>query len=121
VGYWAQDSWVIPKNPSVDRDLLFRIAMEGLKSSNQAAAAHLTLVTRPGVAQGESSPYWQPGLESIRRGSVGPDRLPYSYLAKEAIERYGMEALLGHQGAKAALDEAAQATADAMRREGFTK
>jgi multiple sugar transport system substrate-binding protein len=120
-GYWAQDSWVIPRNPSVDRDLLFRIAMEGLKSRNQAAAANITLVTRPGVARGESSSYWRPGLDSIQRGAVGPDRLAYSYLAKESIERYGMEALLGHLSAQAALDEAARATSESMRREGFAK
>ena len=120
-GSWAQDSWVIPANASVSRELLFQVAMEGVKTSNQSQAADLTLVTRPDVASAAESPYWAPGVISIERGAVGLERKPYAYLAIDAIERYGIEALLGHLTAQQALDRAATDFQRSMRDEGFSK
>ncbi len=121
VGYWAQDSWVIPANAGVDRELLFQVAMEGTNAENQAQASGMTLVTRPGVAGIERSPYWQAGVASIERGAVGFERRPYAYLAKDAIVRYGIEALQGHLSPRDALDRAAADYWRAMHEEDFVK
>jgi multiple sugar transport system substrate-binding protein len=119
--YWAQDSWVIPANASVDRELLFRIAMEGTQTKNQAKASTLALVTRTAVSGAQASPYWQAGITTIERGAVGLDRKPYAYLAREAISRYAVEALLGHLSVSEALDRAAADYSRAMHEEGFLK
>jgi multiple sugar transport system substrate-binding protein len=119
--YWAQDSWVIPSNASVDRELLFRIAMEGIKSKNQERAARMALVTRSAISQANQAPYWQAAIASIDRGAVGLDRQPYSYLAREAITRYAVEALLGHVAVKEGLDRAAGEYMHSMHEEGFLK
>ena len=119
--YWAQDSWVIPANANVDRELLFRIAMEGTQSSNQARAAKVALVTRSSSASADQSPYWQAAMTTIERGASGIDRQPYSYLAREAITRYAVEALLGHLSAQEALDRATADYSRGLRQEGFLK
>lgn len=119
--YWAQDSWVIPANASADRELLFRIAMEGTQTKNQAKAAKLALVARSAVSGANESPYWQAGITTIKRGAVGLDRRTYAYLAREAISRYAIEALLGHLTATDALDRAASDYSHAMHEEGFIK
>ncbi len=121
VGYWAQDSWAIPANAGVDRELLFQVAMEGTSAENQAQASSLTLVTRPRVAGIERSPYWQAGVASIERGAVGFERQPYAYLAKDVIVRYGIDALLGKLSAKEALERAAGDYWRAMHEEDFIK
>jgi multiple sugar transport system substrate-binding protein len=119
--YWAQDSWVIPANASVDRELLFRIAMEGTQTKNQAKAAKIALVTRTSVSGAGQSPCWQAAMITIDRGAVGLDRRTYAYLAREAITRYAVEALLGHLTVKEALDRAAADYSRAMHEEGFLK
>jgi uncharacterized protein YkwD len=58
---------------------------------------------------------------TIDRGAVGLDRRPYAYLAREAITRYAVEALLGHLTVKEALDRAAADYSRAMHEEGFLK
>ena len=119
--YWAQDSWVIPANASVDRELLFRIAMEGTQTKNQAEAAKLALVTRTAVSNANEKPYWRAASTTVERGAVGLDRQPYAYLAREAITRYAVEALLGHLTVNEALDRAATDYSRAMHEEGFMK
>jgi len=119
--YWAQDSWVIPANASVDRELLFSIAMEGTQTKNQEKAAKMALVTRSTISQANQAPYWQAAVATIDRGAVGLDRQPYSYLAREAITRYAVEALLGHLTVKEALDRAADEYVHSMHEEGFLK
>lgn len=119
--YWAQDSWVIPANAGVDRELLFRIAMEGTQTRNQAKAAEVALVTRLPVAEVSEKPYWKAAMTSIDRGASGLDRRPYAYLAREAVTRYAVEALLGHLTVKEALDRAAAEDLHAMHDEGFLK
>jgi multiple sugar transport system substrate-binding protein len=119
--YWAQDSWVIPANASVDRELLFRIAMEGVQTGNQAQAAKIALVTRSSVSNAEQVPYWRVGMLTIERGAVGLDRRTYSYLARDAVTQYTVEALLGHMTPKQALDRAAADYLARMREEGFLK
>jgi ABC-type glycerol-3-phosphate transport system substrate-binding protein len=118
-GYWAEDSWVIPANASVNRDLLFRIAMEGTDSANQAKAADITLVTRMNVSKANESPYWAPGVATIAAGAVALERRPYAYLAKYAVERYGLEALLGTLSAKEALDRAALEYSRSLEESGY--
>jgi multiple sugar transport system substrate-binding protein len=120
-GAWAIDSWVIPANSGVDRDLLFRIVMEGMKAANQVKASALTLVTRPAAARAAASPYWAPGLAAIDRGAMALPRKPYTYLAVNALERYGMEALLGRMSVNEALNRAAEQFSRSMHDEGFTK
>ena len=119
--YWAQDSWVIPANASVNRELLFQIAMEGTKTQNQAKAAKVALVTRSSVSGANESAYWQAAATTIDRGAIGLDRRPYAYLAREAVARYAVEALLGHLTVKEALDRAAADYSHAMHEEGFLK
>ena len=119
--YWAQDSWVIPANSSVDRDLLFRIAMEGTNTDAQAHASRLALVTRVTVARAAESPYWSPGVETIRRGATAMPRQPYTYLAIAAIEHYGIDALLGKLSSQEALDQAAAEFSKARREEAAAK
>lgn len=117
--YWAQDSWVIPANASVDREVLFRIAMEATQQKNQARLASVALVTRPAAAGVQDSPYWAAAMQTVERGAVGMDRKPYAYLAQEAVTRYALEALLGHLSAREALDRAAAEFLRGMRAEGF--
>jgi hypothetical protein len=112
---------VIPANAGVDRELLFRIAMEGTQTRNQANAAKMALVTRLPVAEVSDKPYWQAAMTSIDRGASGLDRRPYAYLAREAVTRYAVEALLGHLTVKEALDRAAADDLRAMHDEGFLK
>jgi ABC-type glycerol-3-phosphate transport system substrate-binding protein len=118
-GAWAVDSWVIPANSAVDRDLTFRIVMEGMKTTSQIKASAITLVPRGGPAQAAASPYWAPGLAAIDRGAVGLPRKPYTYLAVNALERYGMEALLGNLPIDEALNRAASQFSQSMHEEGF--
>jgi multiple sugar transport system substrate-binding protein len=116
-GAWAVDSWVIPVNAAVDRDLIFHIMMEGLKSANQARASKMTLVARIDSASAAPSPYWAPGLAAIARGSEALPRTPYTQLAVDALERYGMDGLLGRLPVKEALDRAADQFSRSMREE----
>ena len=118
-GAWAIDSWVIPANAGVDRDLLFRIVMEGMKTSNQINASAITLVPRQGAARAAESAYWAPGLAAIDRGAATLPRRPYTYLAVNALERFGMEALLGNISVDAALNRAASQFSQSMHAEGF--
>ena len=118
-GYWAQDSWVIPANASVDPDLLFRIAMEGLRGKNQAQVARVALVTRAPVADREDRPYWGAASQTTALGATGMEREPYAYLAQEALSHYALEALLGHMSPREALDRAAEDYMRGMKSEGF--
>ena len=120
-GARAVDSWVIPANSAVDLDLVFRILMEGLKTMNQVKASSVTLVARSGPAGAVESPYWAPGLIAIDRGAVPLPRKPYTYLAVNALERFGMEALLGHLPVDEALNRAASQFKQSMQDEGFSK
>ena len=120
-GAWAIDSWVVPANAGVDRDLLFHIVMEGLKTANQMKASAVTLVTRTEAAKAAQSSYWAPGLAAIDRGIEALPRRPYTYLAVNALQRYGMEALLGHMPVEQALNRAAVEFSQSMREEGFSR
>ena len=119
-GAWAIDSWVIPANAGVDRDLVFRVLMEGLKTSNQKKAAQMTLVSRVAAVSANQDPRWAPGLESMDRGVVPLPPQPYSYLAVNAIQRFGMESLLGHLTVEEGLNQAAAQFTQAMREEGYS-
>lgn len=118
-GYWAEDSWVIPANASVNRELLFRIAMEGTNTANQAKAADITLVTRMNVAKAKDNPYWAPGVAAIEAGAISLERRPYAYLAKDPVERYGLEALLGNMSPKDALNRAAADYSRSLKESGY--
>lgn len=120
-GAWAIDSWVIPANAGVDRDLVFRVLMEGLKSANQRKAATLTLVSRAAAVGASQSPLWAPGLEAIERGVAALPPQRYTYLAVNAIQRYGMESLLGHLTVEEGLNQAAAQFDRAMREEGYSR
>lgn len=120
-GAWAIDSWAIPTNAGADRDLIFRLVMEGLKTANQRQASAVTLVTRTEAVQAPQSGYWAPGLAAIDRGAEPLPPKPYTYLAVNALERYGMEALLGHLTAEEALNRAAAQFSQAMREEGYSR
>lgn len=117
--YWAQDSWVIPANASVDRELLFQIVMEATQARNEAKVANIALVTRRSGSEGAASPYWAAALQTVAAGAVGMDRKPYAYLAQEAVTDYALEALLGHLSPKEALDRAAAEYRRGMQSEGF--
>ena len=119
--YWAQDSWVIPANSTVDRDLLFRIAMEGTSARAQAEASQLSLGTRSAPSAASGSPYWKPGIETIQQGASALPRLPFTYLAGNAIERYGIQALLGKTSPQKALDDAAREFSANLANGGFLK
>lgn len=106
-GAWAIDSWVIPATAGVDRDLLFRLVMEALKTSHQIQASKVILVTRTDAAHAAQSPYWAPSVTAIERGAEALPQRPYTYLAVNALQQYGMEALLGHLSVEEALDRAA--------------
>jgi multiple sugar transport system substrate-binding protein len=116
-GAWAVDSWVIPTSAGVDRDLIFHIIMEGLKTANQVKASTVTLVARTEAARAAQSPYWQPGLAAIGRGIEALPRRPYTDLAVNTLEHYGMESLLGHMPVKEALNRAADQFSRSMREE----
>lgn len=118
-GYWAQDSWVIPRNVSVNKELLFRIAMEGTKAQNQLKASARALVTRITPTEVADNPAWAAGAATIQDGAVGLPREPYTYLAEEAISHYAIEALLGHLTASEALARAAAEYSKAFRDNGF--
>jgi multiple sugar transport system substrate-binding protein len=120
-GYWAQDSWVIPANVKISKNLLFQIAMQGTKAENQVKAAKRALVTRITPLEIAGNPAWQAGIETIDRGAVGLPWEPYTYLAQEAISHYAIEALLGHLTPRAALANAAKEYSSAFRENGFGK
>lgn len=117
--YWAQDSWVIPANTTVDRDLLFRIAMEGTSARAQAAAASLTLGVRAPSAEVAGNRYWGAGIQTIQQGATALPRRPYAYLASNAIERYGIQALLENAPPQRALDDAAREFSAGFAKAGF--
>lgn len=119
-GAWAIDSWVIPASSGADRDLIFHLVMEGLKTVNQRKASAVTLVTRTEAARAAQSPYWAPGLTAINQGAEPLPPKPYTYLAVNALERYGMEALLGHLSVEEALNRAAAQFSQSMREEGYS-
>lgn len=58
------------------------------------------------TARAAESAYWAPGLAAIDRGAISEPRKPYTYLVN-ALERYGMEALLGHPPVDEGLNRAA--------------
>jgi multiple sugar transport system substrate-binding protein len=119
--YWAQDSWVIPANASVDRELLFQIVMEATQAKNETRVSDIAFVTRAARAGTTQSPYWMAAAQTVAQGAVGMDRKPYAYLAQAAVTDYALEALLGHLSAKEALDRAAAEYVSGMKSEGFTR
>lgn len=119
--YWALDSWVLPANSAVDRELLFRVVMEGMDVKAQQAASSLTLVARAPLANAAQNPYWKPGIETIMAGASAMPRLPYTYLASNAIDRHGIEALLGNTSVQMALDDAARDYTDGVKSGGVAR
>ena len=119
--YWAQDSWVIPANTTVDRDLLFRVVMEGTNARAQAAVTPFALGTRTALSAASGSPYWKSGIDTIQQGASALPRLPFAYLASNAIERYGIQALLLKTSPKKALDDAAHEFSTNLASSGFFK
>ena len=104
--YWAQDGWVIPRNSGVDPDLLTQVALESVDTESQSKAVGFALVTRASLVNESAAA--AAAFETIARGARPSPRLPYAYLAQEALNRFGIQALLGHLSAKEALDQAAE-------------
>ncbi len=99
---------MIPRNGGVDADLLTQVVLEGVDTESQSQATGYALVTRASLANATKSAAAAAAFETIARGSRALPKVPYTYLAQEALDRFGIQALLGNLSAKEALDQAAE-------------
>jgi ABC-type glycerol-3-phosphate transport system substrate-binding protein len=120
---WTQDMLVIPKETSVDKELIFEVMAKSLTKEKQKAFAAHAIVSRSSIAEDEEIVEKYPNYavvnQTIKNGAKSYPIKPYFGEERLIVGKYVSKALAGQMTAEEALEQAEKEVVEDMKEKGY--